>query len=224
VRRRVLVGGAVLAFGAAILLVAATGGWRPGAPGHWPLARAETTIDAPERHFRLEHPADLGEADAQAIYERIRDGMVGVYRLAVEEPAGALYRNWTRYNTAPYRSATHGERYVNNYANARAGAYGRFEDAGTLPVGSVLAKDSFTVTAEGDVYTGPLFLMEKMAEGFNPETRDWRYAMVMPDASLFGVTGGEGETRVRFCATCHEAAGDEADHLFFLPERYRVTP
>ena len=68
----------------------------------------------------------------------------------------------------------------------------------------------------------PLFLMEKMAPGFSPESRDWRYTMIMPDGSLFGVTQGEGSGRVKFCITCHETAGDENDHLFFVPEDYRV--
>ncbi len=47
---------------------------------------------------------------------------------------------------------------MNNYANARAVAYEKAEQAGTLPEGSVLAKDSFEVTDRGDVLTGPLTL------------------------------------------------------------------
>ncbi len=119
-------------------------------------------------------------------------------------------------------SATHGKRYVNNYANPRAKAYGKAEKAGTFPEGSVLSKDSFEVTDHGDVLTGPLYLMEKMNAGFNPESRDWRYTMIMPDGSLFGITNGENSGRVEFCAECHRIAGDDRDHLFFVPGKHRV--
>jgi hypothetical protein len=114
----------------------------------------------------------------------------------------------------------HGDRYINHYANPLAKSYGQKGDA-PMPVGAVLAKDSFTVTSQGDVFTGPLFLMEKMAPGFSAETRDWRYTMIMPDGSLFGRTNDEGSERMAFCASCHKTAGDAADHLFFVPDKYK---
>jgi hypothetical protein len=182
----------------------------------------EPTIDFahPKRHFRVPNPARLSDADALSIYDRIRDDMVAAYRLS-RNPVATQFYKWRRYNRAPYLSATHGDRYINNYANAKANAYGR-EGAGPMPEGAVLAKDSFTVTRQGDVFTGPLFLMEKMARGFAPDGRDWRYTMIMPDGSLFGISNGEGSERVEFCATCHATAGDAADHLFFVPEDYRA--
>ncbi len=186
-------------------------------------AVAQDADDAarPTRHFRVERPAGLTGADALTIYNRILDEMVAGYRLS-SFPGAEKYRLWRRYNTVPYRSAQHGERYVSNYANEIAGNYRYFEASGNLPKGSVLVKDSFAVTARGDVFSGPLFVMEKMSTGFNPESRDWRYSMYMPDGSLFGVTNGEGAERVEFCITCHKEAGHEQDHLFYVPERYRV--
>jgi hypothetical protein len=174
----------------------------------------------PTRHFRVPNPARLSDADALSIYDRIRDDMVAANRLS-RDPVATQFSTWRRYNRVPYLSATHGQRYINNYANGKAEAYGQ-EDAGPMPAGAMLAKDSFTVTARGDVFTGPLFLMEKMAPGFSAETRDWRYTMIMPDGSLFGTTKGESSERVEFCVTCHATAGDAADHLFFVPERYRM--
>lgn len=175
----------------------------------------------PTRHFRVERPAALTGADALTIYNRILDDMVAGYRLSGVAYAED-YRLWRRYNTVPYRSAQHGERFVNNYGNTIAGDYGLFEAAGNLPPGSVLVKDSFAVTANGDVFSGPLFVMEKMSTGFNPESRNWRYVMYMPDGSLFGMTNGEGSERVEFCIACHKEAGHEHDHLFYVPENYRV--
>ena len=177
----------------------------------------------PQGHFRVERPAELSDAEASTIYDRIRAASVAGYRLSGDRFAAA-YVSWRRFNEAPYRSATHGRRFVNNYANEIAAAYGKHEDAGTLPVGSVLAKDSFAVTARGDVFTGPLFLMEKMPAGFDPEALDWRYSMIMPDGSLFGVTKGPDSGKVAFCVACHKEAGSRRDHLFFVPEKYRRPP
>ncbi len=174
----------------------------------------------PKRHFRVERPADLSNADALTVYTQVLEEMAGGYRLS-GLPAAGDYRRWQRYNTVPYRSATHGERFVSNYANTLGRDYGKFEDFGALPTGAILAKDSFAVTASGDVFAGPLFLMEKMPAGFDRPGRDWRYSMIMPDGSVFGTTKGQGDEKVAFCVTCHQAAGDENDHLFFIPETFR---
>jgi hypothetical protein len=183
---------------------------------------AEPRVDFahPTRHFRVPDPVRLSDADALSIYERIRGDMAAAYRLS-QDPVATRFPKWRRYNRVPYLSTTHGDRYINNYANAKADAYGR-GGTGPMPEGAVLAKDSFTVTRRGDVFTGPLFLMEKMPSGFSGETRDWRYTMIMPDGSVFGTTDGAGSERVEFCATCHATVGDAADHLFFVPERYRL--
>lgn len=187
------------------------------------LAGAGTAPGSPEpqRHFRLENPANLTDAEAEAVYQQIVDQMSAVYRLSGIGTAGS-YRRWQRYNTAPYLSVTHGNRYVNNYANTLARAYGRTADGESMPFGSIIVKDSFTVTEEGDVFTGSLAIMEKMQPGFDPAARDWRYTMIMPDGSLFGTTKGEGGANVAFCTACHRQAGDVRDHLFFVPEAYRV--
>lgn len=192
-------------------MVAATGAGEEGA----------ADFANPTRHFRVPNPARLSEVEALSVYDRIRDDMVDAYRLS-RNPASVRYANWRRYNRVPYRSATHGERYVNNHASPGAAEiYGRRE-SGPMPPGAVLAKDSFTVTAQGDVFTGPLFLMEKMPSWFSEETRDWCYTMIMPDGSLLGTTGGEGSERMAFCASCHEAAGAANDYLFFVPEALRI--
>src|SRR5918995_85532 len=92
------------------------------------------------------------------------------------------YQGWTQLNTAPYVSATHGSRYVNNYPGPEAvQAYREFEEIGAMPAGGRVAQESFTLTPDGRVGVGPLFLMEKMEDGFNEASDDWRYAMIMPD-------------------------------------------
>ena len=93
-----------------------------------------------------------------------------------------------------------------------------------MPTGGRIAKDSFTVAPDGRIAVGPLFVMEKMAEGFDDASGDSRYAMIMPDGSPAGVTGGQGSQNVQFCAECHALVADDQDSLFFLPEEFRTNP
>ena len=178
--------------------------------------------DQPRRHFRVREPARIGAAEAEAIYRGLAADMADIYGLSGDRRA-ASYQGWGRYNSAPYLSVTHGQRYVNNYANRLARDYGRFEEAGVFPVGAVIAKDSIAITAAGEVYPGPLFVMEKMPEGFSNASGDWRYTMVMPDGSLLGVTKGESAQRVEFCIGCH-LAREDFDHLYFPPRKFRAVP
>lgn len=163
----------------------------------------------------------LTREEARAAYDCLKPEMAAAYAKAgVEQVKG--YMRWANVAAVPYVSATHGSRYVNNYANAiGAPFYSKFEKVGRMPAGSVLAKDSFVVNADGTLAVGPLFVMAKKAKGFNAETHDWQYQMIMPDGSLFGTTGGVGSAKVQFCAECHATMEDQ-DSLFFLPEEYRV--
>ena len=177
------------------------------------------TSSQPEGHFSVDMPAELSAEEAEVIYRRVAPDMADAYAVS-QDPGARDYQRWRRFNQAPYTSATHGSRYVSNYGNRLAQSYGRPDADLPLPEGAVLAKDSFAVTADGDVFLGPLFLMEKMAPGFDPEARDWRYSMIMPDGSFFGMTGGDNAAKVQFCITCHKTAGDENDHLFSVPEAF----
>ncbi len=175
----------------------------------------------PEGHFRMPDAAVLDPDMAEHLYARQLDGIARGYALS-GEPAARSYRSWARFNRTPYRSATHGDRYVNNYANAIAATlYGRLAPGEVMPVGSVIAKDAIAVDRQLRVFAGPLSLMEKMPAGYDPEGRDWRYVLILPDGSVFADSSGANAEGVTFCRTCHQAAGDEADHLFFIPEAYR---
>jgi len=171
-------------------------------------------------HFAAPDPADLTAEGARALYDGIRDQMIAGYRLSGNGAARNFIR-WQRFNTAPYRSATHGQRYVNNYANAAAERYGMYEAAGVMPAGATIVKDTFYVSESGGVFPGALMIMEKMDAGFSAATGDWRYSMIMPDGSLFGTTGGENARSVAFCAACHALAAAD-DYLFFLPKPFRI--
>ncbi|MDX1606607.1 MAG: hypothetical protein R3202_10475 [Candidatus Competibacterales bacterium] len=167
--------------------------------------------------------AVLEEDEIRGIYDCILPAMRS--SLANASSAHARqYLSWERFSKMPYRSRRHSHRYVSNYANAVAAPhYIRYEQAGTMPVGSVLAKDSFAVAPSGRAVLGALSLMEKMPAGFNPEVGDWRFSLVLPDGRLFGSTGGVNGYAVKFCQECHIKAGAEQDYMYLLPETYRVS-
>ncbi len=199
--------------------LAQTGPVDPQITAEPPIQTFSGPPENPRRHFRVADPAALSPADAQTVYDDLRPALARRYA-ASGDPSAGSYQAWKKFNTLPYGSMTHGRRFVNNYANGIAESYGEAERAGRLPVGAVVAKDSFVVTQAGDIQPGPLFLMEKMPAGFNYVTGDWRYSMVTAAGELAGRTGGPDAERVEFCIACH-LAQEEQDHLFFVPPAFR---
>ena len=164
---------------------------------------------------------ELTDAEAANVYDCVRQYMEAAYRPA-DDPAASNFLSWTNFSLVPYVSATHGNRYVMNYANPTAAdAYDEFEDIDEVPAGGVIAKNSFVIGKNGQAMVGPLFLMEKMGEGFDAQTGDWKYSMIMADGSTFGVTNGTNSSGVQFCNECHAAVAEQ-DYLYFLPEDYRA--
>ncbi len=164
---------------------------------------------------------ELTEAEAAKAYDCVSGPMKAAYTKSGNAVAAA-YQGWRRYSRVAYQSATHGGRYVQNFANGKARAYGAFEKSGAMPVGSVLAKDSFAVNTRGRVSPGPLFIMEKMPAGFNNASYNWKYTMIMPNGSVFGVTNGRNSAGMRFCYECHASVAEDQDSMMFLPDEYRI--
>ncbi len=185
------------------------------------IAMAQSSGPPTLKHSKIAAPAALSGARAEAVYQAIR-GEIRANYAAYGDPVVLGYQSWKRYNKTPYRSSNHGERFVNHYANDKAADYGKFEKLQKLPTGSIIIKDSFTVTRNGAVMTGPLFMMEKMEPGFAPSGGNWRYLMLRPNGALVGMTGGADAGKVRFCAECHKGAGVEHDFLYFMPEQARI--
>jgi len=164
----------------------------------------------------------LTTAEANAVYDCLKGEMKTAYAKSGNLWA-KWYAQWAKFSTQPYASATHGSRFVHNYASKKAaGPYGKFEKVGTMTRGGVLAKDSFTVTPDGKVSVGPLFLMEKMNAGFMKASNDWRYTLIMPNGQVVGTTRGKGSKNVQFCISCHQAVAEEQDAMLLIPEEYRA--
>ena len=174
----------------------------------------------PIEHFEIQDPADLTQGGALEAYRGLAAQMLEGYSQS-GVPSAAEYQSWKRFNSAPYLSHGHGNRFLNNYGNTTAKDYLDLEEGDQMPMGSILAKDSFTVTKTGETFAGALFLMEKLPRGTNPDTADWRYMMIMPDGSLFGDTLGASPDKMDFCHSCHEIA-EADDYLYFIPEEFRA--
>ena len=125
-------------------------------------------------------PAELTTAEANAVYDCLKGEMKSAYAKSGNKYA-KIFLNWKNYAKQPYISGGHGQRYVLNYANEKASNYGKYENAGKMAPGAVTAKSSFTVNGKGQVSVGPLFLMKKHADGFNGNTHDWQYTLIMPN-------------------------------------------
>jgi len=170
----------------------------------------------PNEHFKIEDPADISATQAEDMYRRIASRMKKGYALA-DYPAAKYYQQWTRYNTEPYLSEGHGNRFLNNYGNAAARNYLSLQAGEKMAKGSILAKDSFTAKKDGTILPGALFLMEKLDRGVKPEYGDWRYIMILPDGALLGDSEGANSKAMVFCHGCH-AAAQSTDYLFLLPD------
>lgn len=180
------------------------------------FAQAETES---KPHVTLETPEVLSKAEAEKVYLELQEAMSLGYSLS-EDPTVTSYMSWPRFNSAPYISTGHGNRYLNNYGNEIAKDYLSLKEGEKMPVGSILVKDSFTAAEGGKHFPGAVSIMEKLAKDINPETGDWRYSMYLPDGSLMGDTIGENPHEMDFCHACHEAKAD-VDFLFQIPQEYQ---
>jgi len=164
---------------------------------------------------------ELNPCQAAVVYECLKGEMKAAYATSGWSSVRG-YQGWLNVAKTPYQSAAHGGRYVNNYADSHGDyRYAKYEDSGVMPLGSVLAKDSFVVKPTGKVSIGPLSVMEKMAHGFNKESGDWRYSLIMPNGKIVGTTNGKNSKAVAFCNDCHSSVADGQDFMMFLPEADR---
>lgn len=186
------------------------------------LIAAGATFGASSAHAACEQVGvesafDLEEAQVVALYECIGDKMVEGYTKGDNEIAAA-YRNWAPTATRPAVAGPHGNRFLNTFANdIAAEQYLKFEEEGfVMPVGSVLAKESISISKKKkEARVGPLFIMTKLESGAAPETADWLYSGVQPN-------GKPMKFKQSFCHDCH--AGWEAqDYLAYPLEEVRVS-
>ncbi len=131
--------------------------------------------------------------------------------------AGA-YRGWTGTGTRAGVAGPKGKRLLLTFANEIAAPeYLKFaEENVTMPVGSVLAQESFSIsTKKKQARVGPLFIMTKVATDRAPKTGDWVYSGVQSN-------GKPMKFKQSFCHDCH-AAFKNQDFLGYPLEDVRVA-
>ncbi|MEX0312325.1 MAG: cytochrome P460 family protein [Tateyamaria sp.] len=165
----------------------------------------------------VEDAFDLTEDQIGVLYDCLQEKMATGYAKEGDE-VGANYRTWTATATRPAVAGPHGNRLLNTFANdVAAQQYLKFDEEGfEMPVGSVLAKESITVSIKKKAARpGPLFIMTKVGTDAAPETAGWLYAGLQPNGKVMKV-------KQSFCHDCH--VGWEAqDHLGYPLEEVRVS-
>jgi hypothetical protein len=130
-------------------------------------------------------------------------------------------RGWRTMSTT-YVASEHGM-FLQVFANASAASdYAKAEQGSRLLPGAAILKRSFHVDRAGNATPGSLYLMERMAPGYDSSTNDWRFTVTTPEGLRLGESGGEDAPAVAFCAGCHKSARVQ-DFLFFVPPRFRVA-
>lgn len=164
----------------------------------------------------VEDAFDLEEAAINVLYDCLQERMAMGYAKQ-GDAVGSEYRTWAATATRPGVAGPHGNRLLNTFANdIAAEQYLKFEDEGfEMPVGSVLAKESITVSIKKKAARpGPLFIMTKVGTQDAPDTAGWLYAGLQPNGKVMKV-------KQSFCHDCH--AGWEAqDYLGYPLEEVRV--
>lgn len=158
---------------------------------------------------------DMTADQVAALYDCIKDAMALQYG-AEGDAVGSVYRDWQVSSTRPAVAGPHGERFLQTFANDLAAPqYLKFaEEFDAMPVGSVLAKESFAVR-DGVARVGPLFVMSKLEEGGAPDAGDWHYDAVQPNGKPMGISQ-------KFCADCH-LNWDHRDSVAYPLEEVRLT-
>ena len=166
--------------------------------------------------------AELSHEEVSALYDCLADAMVEGYKQGEKKwiPAEFVdtYREWGKAVTGPAASGFHGGRFLLTWVNdAGYDAYVKYatEDA-EMPVGTVIAKESFEIADNGEAVPGPLFIMQKVERETTPETGGWYYMVVAPNGEPQAVPV------MSACNECHAGFGEAQDYLGYPVEAVRV--
>lgn len=166
---------------------------------------------------------DLSHEEAKAIYdclaEAMHDGYVQGDKKWIPAEFVEDYRDWRQASTGPAAPGWHSGRFLLTWVNdAGYDEYVKYDtENADMPVGTVIAKESFEVSDTGEAKPGPLFIMQKVAEEKTPQTDGWYYMMVAPNGAPQAVEV------MSACNECHSGFGDGQDYLGYPVEEVRVS-
>ncbi|MEL6521030.1 MAG: hypothetical protein AAFQ66_08700 [Pseudomonadota bacterium] len=145
---------------------------------------------------------ELTAEEASEVYTCLEASLLEGYQKGgkrwIPDEYVAEFRNWTKVSTAPAAPGFHSNRFLVTWVNETgAAAYSEYREDPEIPAGTLIAKESFSVDDDGIVQPGPLFFMEKVAEGTSPETMDWYYMLVGANGAPLGINV------MAACNDCH---------------------
>ena len=161
-------------------------------------------------------PDELTIEDLQAIYECIGPKLKEGYAGKGNDWAKA-YPNWKGASSAPAAPGVHSGQYLMTFVNdVGFDQYIQYNSDNTeMPVGTIIAKEAFTIKKNKKIKKGPLLFMEKVGLDQAPNTGGWRYSGLKPNGKKLKVKE-EG-----FCHACHQAY-PQNDFLGYPVENVRV--
>ncbi len=165
----------------------------------------------------VESSFDLTDQQIVEIYACMEDKLAESYGKQDHE-VGSTYRDWAITATQGAVPGPHGKRILFSFVNdIGAEQYLKFEEEGVvMPVGSVIAKESITISKKKKAArVGPLLIMTKLEKGASPDTADWLYSGVQPSGKPLKVSQ-------KFCHDCH-APYEDQDYLGYPVEEFRIT-
>ena len=172
-------------------------------------------------HAKCTAPAaadDLTDEQVVEIYDCIREKLRAGYAKSDNEWAKE-YTTWGATASRPANPGPHGGRFLNTFVNeVGLEEYLKFSDEreeNPMPVGTIVAKESFKVNKKNAVKKGPLFFMEKVAAGTADEYGNWVYTAIQPN-------GKPVKASQKFCHDCHGAFSDQ-DALGYPDEDVRLV-
>lgn len=144
-------------------------------------------------------PADLNVDEVSSYYECIRGDLVAAYQKG-DNPVAKAYTEWKAGATGPAKPGFHSNRYLMTYINdIGLDTYTAYATSDVdMPVGSLVAKESFKIKKGGKLKAGPLFIMEKVGKDKAPKAGGWVYSAVKAN-------GKPMKVKQSFCHSCHQA-------------------
>lgn len=142
---------------------------------------------------------ELSADEMTDLYSCLHPRLVEAYGKKGHE-VGVAYGDWQAASLRPVAPGVHSGQYLMTYVNDIGYAdYIRFSSDGSqMPVGTVIAKENFTIKSNGKIKRGPLLIMTKAGDTA-AETGGWVYSGVKPNGKVLKVDG-KG-----FCHACHQA-------------------
>ena len=159
-------------------------------------------------------PIELSEEELVALYEKERPGLIKKYQRGGNEYA-LKYPEFEAAAKFPANPGVHSGRYMMTFVDETGfDTYTQYGSE-TMPIGSIVAKESFKVRPNGDFLPYSLFIMEKVGLEKAPDTNGWFYDRVLKDGTPAGASQ-------EYCHTCHAAYANQ-DSLGFPEKEVRLS-